>query len=101
MTKEDHLGPPVRDVSVDDVEQLAAVFAEQRARVAVVRENGIWQWFGGVPQGFGAPSARLHGLYLQFAFVALTAVALVVAGFTRGPWLWGPLALAAACLLAR
>ncbi len=101
MSTDDHLGPPVRDVSVDDVQQLATVFAEQRARVAVVRENAIWQWFGGVPQGFGSPHARLHGIYLQLAFAALTAVALVVAGFTRGSWLWALLALAAACLAAR
>ena len=101
MQKDDHLGPPLRDVSVDDVAQLAALFAEQRARVAVVREHAIWHWFGGVPQGFGSPRAVLHGVYLQFASVGLAAAALVVAGFTRGPVLWALAGLAALCLAAR
>jgi hypothetical protein len=101
MTKEDRLGPPLRDVAIGDVQALGALFAEQRARLAVVRENASWQWLGGVPAGPRAPRAVLHGLYLQLAFVALAAVALILAGFTRGPWLWAFAALAAACLLAR
>lgn len=97
----DHVGPALRNVATADDDALQHLFAEQRARMAVVRENGIWQWFGGVPQGFGSPKAVLHGLWLQFAFVGCVASALVVAGMTRGPVLWTTCGLAAACLAAR
>lgn len=97
----DHLGPALTAVRLDDAEGLRALFAEQRARLEVVRDNEIWQWFGGVPSGFGRPAAVLHGVYLQIAFVSLFALALVVAGFTRGPVLWGVAGLAASCLLVR
>ena len=95
------MGPALAAVELDDIEGLRALFAEQRARLAVVRENRIWQWFGGVPSGFGSPKALLHGLYLQFAFIALLPIALIVAGITRGPGLWVILALGASCLLVR
>lgn len=97
----DHLGPALKAVRLDDDEGLRALFAEQRARLEVVRDNEIWQWFGGVPSGFGRPAAVLHGVYLQIAFVCLCAIALVVAGFTRGPVLWVVAGLAASCLLVR
>lgn len=106
MKDGDYLGPALTEVAPNDGEALRALFAEQRARLAVVRDNaiwgsGIWEWLGGVPSGFGPPKAPLHGLYLQFASIVLVFVALIVAGFTRGPWLWGIVALAAACLLLR
>ncbi len=101
MPTADHLGPMLREVAPDDAQALEAMFAEQRARVAVVRENFIWHWFGDVPSGFGSPRAQLRGVYLQLAFVALVAAALIVAGFTRGPVLWCVLAAALLCLLVR
>src|SRR5688572_29416457 len=99
MKSGDHLGPALTEVAPNDGEALRALFAEQRARLAVVRANGIWEWLGGVPSGFGSPKAPLHGLYLQLGSIVLVAVALIVAGFTRGPWLWGIVALVAASML--
>lgn len=101
MANGDHLGPALAQVEPDDAEAVQAMFAEQRARLAVVREHRIWQWFGGVPWGFGSQKALLHGLWLQLAAVGLFAIGLLVAGFTRGPWLWGVVAAALACLLLR
>lgn len=94
-------GPALKAVSRTDDEAVRALFAEQRGLLSVVRENGIWDWLGGVPSGFGNPSGPLYSLYCSFAFVVLVAVALVVAGFTRGPALWVLLGLAIVCLVAR
>ena len=91
----------MKAVRLGDDAGLRALFAEQRARLEVVRDNGIWQWLGGVPSGFGHPAAVLYGVYLQIAFVCLVAIALVVAGFTRGRALWVVAGLAASCLLVR
>lgn len=100
MTNGDHLGPALAQVEPDDGQAVQALFREQRARLDVVRDNGIWEWLGGVPNGFGSPAAPLHAIRLRLAMVALVAIALVMAGFTRGPWLWAALGLAFACGLA-
>lgn len=95
------MGPPLHVVAATDEAGLRLLFQEQRARMAVVRDHAIWHWLGGVPQGFGSPKAALRGVHLQLGFVAVIAVALVVAGFTRGPVLWGAAALAPLLLVAR
>lgn len=97
----DHLGPALREVAPDDTNALDALFAEQRARLAVVRDNRIWDWLGDVPSGFGIAAAQLYGVYLQIVFVVAIAATLIVAGFTRGPVLWCVAATAPACLLLR
>lgn len=101
MANADHLGPALAHVEPGDPEGLAALFTEQRARLAVVREHRLWHFLGGVPWGFGSTKALLHGLWLQLAAVALFAIALVTAGITRGPWLWSLLVLVLLCLVAR
>jgi hypothetical protein len=101
MVNGDHIGPVLHRIAPADLDSLQALFAEQRARLDVVRSNRIWQWFGGVPDGFGSPKAPVHAVYLQLAFVALVGLTLVVAGCTRGPWLWATGGLAVACPLAR
>ncbi len=95
------MGPPLHEVAANDEATLRLLLQEQRARMGVVRDHAIWHWLGGVPQGFGSPKAALRGIHLQLAFVAVIAVALVVAGFTRGPVLWGAATLAPLLLLAR
>jgi hypothetical protein len=97
----DHLGPALRAASLRDAGTLRDLFAEQRARLQVVREHRLWHWFGGVPNGFGSPRAALHGLYLQGAFVLLLVAAIFTAGFTYGIALWSMLGAAFACLLAK
>ncbi len=97
MATGDHLGPALTHVEPDDVEALGALFAEQRARLDVVREHRLFDWIGGASAG----RAALRGIALQLVCVALVAVGLIVAGFTRGPWLWGIFALAASCLAVR
>jgi len=69
--------------------------------LSVIRENKIWDWLGGVPSGFGNPGVELHSLYLGIASVALMAIALIVAGFTRGAGLWVTFGLVIACLVVR
>jgi hypothetical protein len=93
MTTDDHVGPVLQTVRPDDHDALRALFAEQRARLAVVRRERIWEWFAG-------PESRhdtLVPLYGKIAFMALVPVTLVVAGFTQGPVTW---LLAALCCLA-
>tara|TARA_R110002072_G_scaffold174303_3_gene329368 strand:- start:56164 stop:56976 length:813 start_codon:yes stop_codon:yes gene_type:complete len=94
-------GPALKVVSQNDDAAVRALFTEQRGLLEVVRQNRIWQWLGGVPSGFGRPSAGLISLYLAFGFVVLLAVAFFVAGFTQGITLWIVTALAFACLLVR
>lgn len=101
MATSDHTGPALTRVTPDDDEALRALFAEQRARLAVVRENRIWQWFGGMPSGFGSPSAPVLDIYLAIAAVCCFAVALIVAGFTWGLWLWITAGLGVAVLIWR
>lgn len=95
----EHLGPALSSVRLADSDAVGALFQEQRARMQTVREHRIWHWFGGVPSGFGSPGAPLQALYARFAGFALIALALIVAGFTRGPALWVIAALAAAAFL--
>lgn len=92
----DHLGPVLTHVQPDDVAAVEALFAEQRARLDVVREHCLWDWLGGVPTSFAKPTAPLHGLWAQLAGLGFLALALFTAGFTRGPVL-GAL-LGAACV---
>lgn len=94
-------GPALRDVRPDDDGAVRALLREQAARLEVVRKDRLWQWFGGVPSGFGHPARDLWSLYCAFAFVALVGLAFVVVGFTRGPVVWVILALAVLCLVAR
>lgn len=101
MANGDHVGPVQDRVAPDDGAALRALAAEQRARLDVVRHNGIWDWLGGEWSGLRNPKAVLHGIWLQLAFVGLAAIALVVAGFTRGPVLWGFVVAAAVCLSLR
>lgn len=95
----EHLGPALSSVRLADAEAVQSLLQEQRARMQAVREHRIWHWFGGVPSGFGSPGAPLQALYARFAGFALIALALIVAGFTRGPALWVISALAAAAFL--
>ncbi|MBL8748977.1 MAG: hypothetical protein JNK78_07445 [Planctomycetes bacterium] len=97
MATGDHLGPALTHVEPDDADALRALFAEQRARLDVVREHRLFEWVGGASPG----RVALTGLTLQLACVGLVAVGLIVAGITRGPWLWGIFAVAAACLAVR
>lgn len=99
MTSE-HIGPALSAVHVNDPGSVAALFQEQRARLQVVRDNRIWQWFGGVPSGFGNPKRVLYAVYLRFAAIALSVITLITAGLTRGPVLWIALAACVACLLS-
>lgn len=94
-------GPVLKSVSRTDDQAVRALFAEQRSMLSVIRENKIWDWLGGVPSGFGNPKVELYSLYLGIASVALLAIALIVAGFTRGAGLWVTLGLAIACLVVR
>lgn len=94
-------GPVLQTVSQNDDAAVQALFAEQRGMLDVVRQNRIWQWLGGVPSGFGSPSAALHSVYLSFAFVGLMASVFIIAGFTQGPVLWAAVVLAFTCLIAR
>ena len=94
-------GPALSSVTQKDDAAVQALFAEQRSLLAVVRDNKIWQWLGGVPAGFGHPLAELYSIYCAFAFVGLFAITLIVAGFTRGPALWILFGLAVLCLLVR
>jgi len=97
----DHLGPVLTAVEPHDVEAVRALFAEQRARLAVVQQHRLWDWLGGVPATFAKPTALLHGLWAQLAGLALVGVALVAAGFTRGPVLWALLGAALLCFAFR
>jgi hypothetical protein len=94
-------GPALRRVSATDEAAVRAMFAEQRAMLELVRRDGLWDWLGGMPAGFGNPKAGLYGIYLAVAFVVFAALALIVAGFDRGVWLLSCAALAALCLVAR
>lgn len=94
-------GPALRDVSPGDDDAVRAVLAEQRAMLDVVRRNRVWDWLGGMPSGFGHPKAGLYGIYLAVAFVAMMAMALIVAGFDRGVWLGSFVGLALLCLAIR
>ena len=76
-------GPALRTIRKDSDQDLQVLFAEQRGLLQVVRENRIWDWFGGLPS-FGPASLAIHDLYLAFGFVGLTAIALVVAGLPGG-----------------
>lgn len=88
MSTPDLLGPPLTEVAPDDAEGLRLLFQEQRARIAFVQENAAWDWFGGVPFGFGPRGTASRGVTLTLAIVVAMAVTLVVAGCTRGPVLW-------------
>ncbi|MBK8099267.1 MAG: hypothetical protein IPK26_19330 [Planctomycetes bacterium] len=99
MATAEHLGPALSSVRLADADAVQALLQEQRARLQVVRDHRIWHWFGGVPSGFGSPGAPLQALYARFAGFALIALALIVAGFTRGPVLWVIAALAGAAFL--
>ena len=102
MENGDHVGPALTAVAPDDEVALRALFTEQRARLAVVRQQRLWDWIGGMPAfGFAAPKAMLHGLYLQLGAVVSFAIALIVAGFTHGPVLWVFLGLVVASLVLR
>lgn len=96
-----HVGPALRAVALDDVAALQHLFAEQQARLEVVRQHRLWQWFGGMPCGFSSGREVLWGLGLQFAGYACVFAALITAGFTRGPVLWVMLALPVAFALLR
>jgi hypothetical protein len=78
-----HLAPPLSSVGADDVDGLAALAAEQQARVAVVTQLGQWPWVGGVP----AITSSFVALYGVIAFMVLVPVALFVAAVHQGTWL--------------
>jgi len=82
MNPGDHVGPALTTVRPDDAEALVALFAEQRARLEVVRTERIWHWLDS-PE---SRSTSLLPLYGKIAFLAIVPIALVVGGFTRGPW---------------
>lgn len=95
----EHIGPALTAVRLADPGSVAALFQEQRARLKVVRDNRIWQWFGGVPSGFCSLRSELRACYLRFAALALMAIALITAGMTRGPVLWIVSASCVVCLV--
>lgn len=96
-----HLGPVLRAVAPGDVQALQDLFAEQAARLDVVRQHRLWQWFGGMPRGFSSGKEVLWGFGLQIAGYLCVFAALIVAGWTRGPVLWVLLLLPVLCALLR
>jgi hypothetical protein len=89
-----HIGPALYELSPDDDEGVRELFAEQRARIEVVRRNGIWGFMGGIR------GEELRWIYAQIASLPAMVLLLLVAGFTRGPVLWGCAALAFALFVA-
>lgn len=89
-----HVGPALYELSPDDDEGVRELFAEQRARLEVVRRHEIWDCLGGVR------GASVRWVYLHVASLPAMALALIVAGFTRGPVLWSACALAFGLVLA-
>jgi hypothetical protein len=88
-------GPALQQIDRGDDAALAHLRAEQRARLQFVRESELWDWLGGVPGWELYPSA----MWGTFAFLALVPVAILTAGFTRGPVLLALCALAVAALV--
>jgi hypothetical protein len=91
----DIAGPCLTEIAPDDAAALAALAAEQRARLLTIRRERIWQWLGGLPGLEVSPSA----LFGVIAFLLLVPAAVITAGFTQGFWLWILLGLAFASVL--
>lgn len=83
----------------DDDAALADFFAEQHARLEVIRRNEIWDWLGGNVLSFSHPERLLRGVWTEIASMALLVLTILVAGFTHGPVLWSFAALTLACLV--
>lgn len=87
-------GPSLHRAPQDD-EALHHLRDEQLARVRVVQQNGIWEWFS-TDIGWGR---CLPAMYGTLAFLALLPIAVLTAGFTSGWPLVVLLLLAALALI--
>lgn len=88
-------GPALSDIAPDDVDALAALAAEQRARLATIRHERIWAWLGGIPN-YEVCRTALFGI---IAFMLLVPATAITAGFTQGPTPWVMAALTVASVL--
>jgi len=88
-------GPALQRIDPGDDEALGHLRNEQRARLQFVRDHALWEWLGGVP-GWELCMSALWG---TIAFLGLVPVAILTAGFTRGPVLIAICALAVAALV--
>lgn len=87
-------GPALDSVQFGDDEAIRHLAREQRARLATIREQRIWNWFGGIFAG--QPS--LWPFFSSFVFLAIVPVAVIVAGITQGWWLVALVVIAAASI---
>ncbi len=90
----DWRGPALHAAPADD-EGLGHLCAEQRARVRVVQQNEIWEWFA-TDIGWGR---CLPAMYRTLAFMALVPITVLTAGFTSGWTIVVLVALAALALI--
>jgi hypothetical protein len=89
-----HLGPALETLTPDDGEGVRELFAEQRARLQVIRRNAIWHCLGDLDRH----ATRVTAVLLHGAAVVAIGSTLFVAGTDRGPVLWACGALSAALL---
>lgn len=94
-----HYGRSHEVLPPDDDDALADFFAEQRARVEVLRRNRLWDWIGGVPLRWAHPRWLLYGVWAEMASAPLLVLTILAAGFTHGPVLWSLAGLTVACFL--
>lgn len=87
---------PIVGFEPDDDVSLQALLAEQRARSEIIRRHHLWEWLDGIPLHFVDTTGVERGLYLEMGAMVLSVLAVLTAGFTRGPVLW---TLVGACLL--